>query len=105
MNEHLRDRILRKLETLPDDFLTAASKIREIYLVALPDVADDLISDEALGEQISKLIAQHPEFSHVSTWRVVVTGTVEALDASAEGEPVKPPDQAYEDIMDRLRDQ
>jgi hypothetical protein len=96
---------LDALEISPDDFLNAASKIRGIYLSALPEVADDLISDEALREQVTKLVAQHPEFSHVSTWRVVVTGTVEALDSSAEGEPLKPPDQAYDDIMARLRDQ
>jgi hypothetical protein len=95
---------LDALETSPDDFLSAASKIRDIYLTALPDVADDLISGEALRDQVSKLVAHHPEFSHVSTWRVVVTGTVEALDTSAEGEPLKPPDQTYEDIMLRLRD-
>jgi hypothetical protein len=95
---------LDRLETSPDDFLAAASKIRSIYLTALPDVADDLIAEEALREQVSKLVAQQFQYSHVSTWRVVVIGTVEALDASAEGAPLKPPDQAYEDIMDRLRD-
>lgn len=96
---------LDAVETSADDFLAAASKIRDIYLTAFPDAEDDLLSDESLREQVSKLVAQHPEFSHVSTWRVVVTGTVEALGASAEGERVSPPDQMYDDIMDRLRDQ
>jgi hypothetical protein len=96
---------LDALETSAEDFLTAASKIRSVYLTAFPDVAEDLIAEDALRDQIREFVAQHPEYSHVSTWRVVVTGTVETLDASAEGEPLKPPDKAYDDIMDRLRDQ
>lgn len=96
---------LDAVETSPDDFLDAASKIRDIYLTAFPDVADEPLSDESLREQVSKLVAQHPEFSHVSTWRVVVTGTVATLDASAEGEAATPPEQMYGDIMDQLRDQ
>jgi hypothetical protein len=95
---------LDAFETLPDDFLSAASKIREIYLTAFPDMADELLSDESLREQVNKLVALHPEFSPVRTWRVVVTGTVAALDASAEGEAAKPPEQMYGDIMDQLRD-
>ena len=96
---------LDAVETSPDHFLSAASKIRDIYLTAFPDIADELLSDESLREQVSKLVAQHPEFSHVSTWRVVVTGTVATLDASAEGDAARPPEQMYGDIMDQLRDQ
>ena len=95
---------LDALETSGDDFLAAASKIREIYIRAFPDVAEDILSDEALREQIADVVAQHPEFSHVSAWRVVVTGTVATLYASAEGENAKPPEQMYDDIMDQLRD-
>ena len=96
---------LDALETSPDDFTSAASKIREIYLMAFPDVADELLSDASLREQVGELVAQHPEFSHVSKWRVVVTGTVTILDAYAEGETAKPPEQMYSDIMDQLREQ
>lgn len=95
---------LDALEASDDNFLSAASKIREIYIRAFPDVAEDILSDEALREQIADVVAQHPEFSHVSAWRVVVTGTVATLDASAEGEKAKPPGQMYDDIMDQLRD-
>lgn len=93
------------LETSRDDFLDAASKIREIYLTAFPDVADDLLSDDSLRERVSQLVAQHPEYSYVSAWRVVVTGTVASLDASAEGEAARTPEEMYGDIMEQLRDQ
>jgi hypothetical protein len=96
---------LDALQISPHDFLNAASKIRGIYLTALPEVADGLISDDALHEYVTKLVAQHPAFSPVSKWRVVVSGTVGALVSSAEGEPLRPPDQAYEDVMARLRGQ
>lgn len=95
---------LDAFETSADDYLSAASKIMQIYLTAFPDMADELISDDVLRKHVSGLVSQHPEFSHVSAWRVVVTGTVATLDASAEGVAAKPPQQMYDDIMDELRD-
>jgi len=92
-------------ETSADDFLAAAGKIRQIYVRAFPDVEEELISEQALREHVGKLVAQHPEFSHVSTWRVVVTGTIEILTASSEGEQLRAAEALYDDIMDRLREQ
>lgn len=100
------DRIwnLDSLKTSVDDHLNAASKIRGIYGIAYPDQLDEMaVTDEELREHISKLVEVHPEFSRVNTWRVVVTGTVEALDAKAQGEELQPPEQHHEDIMAKLR--
>lgn len=95
---------LDALEKSSDEYLSAASKIREIYLTAYPDLSDELMTAESLREHVGGLVAQHPEFSYVSPWRVVVTGTVSILDGSAEGEDVRPPEEMYRDIMDQLRE-
>jgi hypothetical protein len=96
---------LDAVETSADDFLAAAGKIRQIYVRAFPDVEEELVFEETLRQHVGKLVAQHPEFSHVSTWRVVVTGTIEILDASSEGEQLRAAEALYDDIMDRLREQ
>lgn len=94
---------LDAVETTKDHYTGAAKRIREIYLRS--SLADDgLISEDDLEETIAKLVDEHPEFSQVSTWRVVVTGTVRVLDASAEGETLpSAPDELHDDIMSRLR--
>jgi hypothetical protein len=92
-------------EASREDYLGAASKIRAVYLRAFPDSEDDLVSEEALLVHVGQLVDQHPEYGQVSTWRIVVTGTIEILTASAEGEGMRAPEVVYGDIMDRLRDQ
>ncbi len=101
------DRIwnLDAAETSTEDYLEAASKIRQIYITAYPDIGEDAVSESLLRDYVAELVRVHPEFSHVSTWRVVVTGTIEALDATAEGEGLRPAQQVHDDIMQRLRDQ
>ncbi len=100
------DRIwnLDAIEPSLEHFLTAASKIREIFLTANPDVGPKFVTDTALRKFVSEVVQAHPEFSHVSTWRVVVTATVEALDASERGEKLGSAKEVHADIMDRLRE-
>lgn len=88
-----------------DDFLSAASRIRGIYLRAYPDLESDVADDETLRDYVAELVRAHPEFSHMSTWRVVVAGTVRALDASGEGQELKPAVEQHDDIMSQLREQ
>lgn len=87
-----------------DDYAEAGGKIRDVYLTANPDAADSVLPEPDLRTYVTELVRAHPEFSHVSTWRVVVTGTVEVLDTSADGATLKPAEQLHDDIMDRLRD-
>ena len=88
-----------------DDFLAASSKIRQISLLARPDLEETVPSEEALRKCVADLVKVHPEFSPVSTWRVVVTGTVAVLDAAERGEQIQPSEQLHEDIMQRAREQ
>jgi hypothetical protein len=99
------DRIwnLDAVETSHDHYLVAAGKIREIYVMAYPEGRDGGISESDLREYVADLVRAHPEFSHVSAWRVVITGTIEVLDATTEGEPLRPAEQLHDDIMERLR--
>src|SRR5262249_50633411 len=91
------------MKSSTDQYLDAAVKIRHIYGTAYPDLISECPADEELRDYIKKLIEVHPEYSRVSTWRVVVTGTVEALDAKAQGEELVPAEKLHDDIMDKLK--
>ena len=95
---------LDALGTSAEEYVAAAEKIRSIYLRAFPEYEDEVVSKEQLADHVRQLVQDHPEYSHVSTWRVVVTGTIGVLDASAEGEEILPPDKMYDSIMERMRD-
>lgn len=101
------DRIwnLDHVESSLDDHLTAACKIRCIFVTAYPDFADFVPPEAELREYVTELMEAHPEFSRVSKWRVLVTGTVEALDARVQGEELPPAEQMHDDIMEKLRNQ
>ena len=96
---------LDHVESSLEDLLNAACKIRAIYTAAFPDYVDVVPSEADLREYATKLMNAHPEFSRVSKWRVLVTGTVEALDARVQGEELPPAEQLHDDIMEKLRNQ
>jgi len=101
------DRIwnLDALETRPEDYLDAARKIREIYLLAELDAVNTVLADGVLRRRIAELVRVHPEFSHVSTWRVVITGTIKELDRSGDGDDEPPVERLHADILAQLREQ
>lgn len=101
------DRIwnLDQAESSLNDHLNAACKIRRIYVSAYPEYAESVSSEAELRQYAEKLIEAHPEFSRVSKWRVLVTGTIEVLDARVQGEELPPPQQLHDDIMEKLRNQ
>ena len=92
------------VQTCLEHYQTAACRIREIFLAANPGVGSKFITEVALKKFVSEIVQAHPEFSHVSTWRVVITATVEALDASERGEGLGSAQEVHADIMDRLRE-
>jgi hypothetical protein len=99
------DRIwnLDRVEASLEDHLNAACKIRAIYTSAYPEFAGAVPSDTELRDYAKTLLEAHPEFSRVSKWRVLVNGTVEALDAGVQGDELPPAEQLHDDIMEKLR--
>lgn len=99
------DRIwnLDQVKSSLSDHLNAASKIRSIYITAYPEFAEAVPSEAELQDYAGKLLEAHPEFSRVSEWRILVSGTVEVLDARVQGEEVPPAEQVHDDIMEKLR--
>src|SRR6185437_7689540 len=94
---------LDAMKAAPEDYVTAAVKIRQIYLLADAEAEVRVMSEAALRDYVADLVALHPEFSHISTWRVVVTGTVQVLDRGGDGEREQAAPEAYSDVMARLR--
>lgn len=101
------DRIwnLDQVEFSSDDYLNASCKIRTIYTMAYPEFADAVPSEAELRDYARRLMEVHPEFSRVSKWRVLVTGTIEVLDAKVQGEELPAAEQMHDDIMDKFRNQ
>ena len=100
------DRIwnLDKIETSLNQYQAAACKVREIYMVAEPESQDDILSEGYLKARVEELVRDNPEYSPVRTWRVVITGTVKLLDASAMGEEAPSSGDLYDDVMADLRE-
>jgi len=94
---------LDSVESALDDFLNAACKIRAIYATAYPECAEVVPAEGQLRDYAKKLMEAHPEFSRVSRWRVLVTGTVEVLDARVQGGELPTAEQLHEDIMEKLK--
>ncbi len=88
----------------PNAFAVAADKIRGIYEVAYADEAASLPSATDLSKHIGGVIAEHPEFSHVSSWRVAIKATIEALDWALEGDELPRPIDHHKSIVSSLAD-
>ena len=88
----------------PDAFAVAAGKIRAIYEVAFADEVDSLPSVSELSKHIGGVIAEHPDFSQVSSWRVAIKATIDALDAAMEGDELPSPVDHHTSIVSSLPD-
>jgi hypothetical protein len=101
------DRIwnLDRVESSLNDHLNAACKIRSIYITAYPEFTEAVPSEAELRDYARKLVEAHPEFSRISKWRVLVSGTVEVLDTKVQGEDLPPAEQLHDDIMEKFRNQ
>jgi hypothetical protein len=94
---------LDMLETTESDYLEAVRRIRAIYTMAYPDVGNKAREDD-LVRSMSEVIKFHPEFSHVSTWRIVVTSAIQYLDSIEQGRPLPTPEELHDGVMEQLRE-
>lgn len=92
------------LDASDTHFVEAAMNIRDLYLIAYGDEGNSVISAGELQTRTEVLLSEHPEFASVSKWRVVITGVVELLDRSLEGEPLPNPSTHNRAILAALQD-
>jgi hypothetical protein len=95
---------LDAIATPLSEYEQAAAKIRALYLIAEAEPPSDFISEEELRRKVADLVTQHGAYSHISRWRLVITGTVRILDDSLEGITPPPTTELYEGLMGALRD-
>jgi len=94
---------LDAVEPTEEDYVAAARKIRMIYASAYPDHAGALPGDEEIERFVLELYKIHPSLSAVRFWRVLVTAVIAHNDDHVDGD-VRPDQEVYDSIMDRLRD-
>lgn len=95
------------IDYLPQEenaFAVAAGKIRGIYEVAYADEVASLPNLTDLSTHIEAVVAEHPEFSQVSAWRVAIKATIEALDWALEGDELPRPIDHHKSIVSSLED-
>jgi hypothetical protein len=92
------------LEPEENAYALAAAKIRQIYEVAYADEVSALPSVRVLSRHIEGVISENPEFSRVSSWRVAIKATVEALDGALEGDELPAAHDHYKSIVSSLED-
>ncbi len=85
------------------DYQTAANKIREIYATAYPEAETELPSTTAVNKFVKDLHRIHPSLSAVRFWRGMISALITHFDDYLEGE-IRPTEQLYDDVMDRLRE-
>ncbi|MEO8287069.1 MAG: BREX system ATP-binding domain-containing protein [Chloroflexota bacterium] len=91
-------------ETALADYIAAARKIRAVYLKAHPGTEKDIPDEGAVESFVDALFQQHPTFSGVRFWRVLVTALVTHFDDILDGD-VRPVEKLYDHVIDRLREE
>lgn len=86
-----------------DDFALAAMRIRDIYVTAFPDLADELSDDDELTSFVKGLVKEHPRYGQISVWRITIQGVIHYLDDVSEGGEAPPPKQVHHDVMELIR--
>jgi hypothetical protein len=91
---------LDAMQVNAEDYVKAAGKIRRLYLTAYPDESRKIPSERDLAALVRDLLGQHSPFSHVGTWRLIVTGVVSRIDRELGGGGGAAP--SSEEIYDRV---
>lgn len=94
---------LDSVETALPDYQNAAKKIRSVYAMSYPQAANSLPSDTDIDPWVATLFDMHPSLAAVRFWRLLVSALITHFDDILEGE-VRPAQQLYDDVMDRLRE-
>jgi len=92
---------LDEVVTENEEYQDAACKIKEIFMIAHPETDD--LQEADLRTYISELLENHPEFSTMSTWGVVIPATVARLDAQLDGDDPLSPLDMHDEIMRRVQ--
>jgi hypothetical protein len=92
-----------EVDTELPGYQTAASKIRTIYVTAYPEAEAELPSEDEVDDFVKELHQIHPSLSAVRFWRVMISALITHFDDYLEGE-IRPTEQLYDDVMDRLRE-
>ena len=90
-----------------EHFAEAGRRIRDIYLVAYPDDAEDLLTEAKTAKLVTHVAESHGPYERVSRWRAVITTCISELDRSLEGQPPRSPADSYaqaQQILDRFGD-
>jgi hypothetical protein len=91
-------------EVTLDHYLHAGRKIRQIYLTAYSEDAENLPSEAELDELVEHKVQNHGQYERVSRWRAVVTMCVWVLDQTLEGASTPDRETAHREskrILDR----
>lgn len=94
---------LDAVQTTPEEYAAAAKKIRGIFEAAYADSVAKMPNDAKLEKFVKDLSKIHPSLSAVRFWRVLVTALVAHIDDHLEGD-VRPVQELYDNIIDRLRE-
>jgi len=81
----------------------AAQKIRDLYIKTSPEFNDSLFNNEKTKDFVKELYDEHPQYSPVRFWRVLVTGLIKKLDALLEGEDLST-SEIHKDVMHQLKE-
>ncbi len=72
-------------ETGLTDYRAASRKLKQLYETAYDEEATGLPTGDALDAWVEDLVAQHPQYSQVSLWRVLITSLVRDFDDRIQG--------------------
>lgn len=85
------------------DYREAAKKIRGLYLQAYPSVKKIMLNEKNTAVFVNEIYEEHPEYSGVRFWRVLVSGLVRKFDELSVGEDVTT-DKIYHDVISELKE-
>jgi hypothetical protein len=88
--------------TTLEHYQEAARRLRALYAEAYEDEAVDLPPAGDLDGWVAKLVAEHPTYSQVSLWRVLITALVRDFDDRIQGGAGTDPIQQHRDVLDDL---
>ncbi|KSV16598.1 hypothetical protein CY91_04680 [Dehalococcoides mccartyi] len=94
---------LDAVQTTLEEYQTAATKIRRIYIQAYPEAETVLPNDQNLALKVSELFQRHPSLAAIRFWRLLVTALIMDFDDHLEGE-TRSTEKLYDDVMNRLRE-